>query len=243
MVRALLCRGLLVGLIGGVLAFVFAHYFGEPQVDHAIAFEGAREVALGETPAGEIVSRSVQSSFGLLTGVCIYGLAFGGLFALSFAAAHGRIARVRPRTTAAILALTGYLVVFVVPMTKYPANPPAIGNPDTIGRRTELYLAMLAISILGVIAAYRVGRSLVARWDPWNAVVVALGVYLVIIVGGEILLPSVHETPDGFSADALWRFRMASLGIQATLWATLGLGFGALAERALAARRNVPQPA
>ena len=33
---------------------------------------------------------------------------------------------------------------------------------------------------------------------------------------------------------ALWRFRLASLGIEAVLWTTLGLTFGVVAERHLA---------
>jgi hypothetical protein len=52
----------------------------------------------------------------------------------------------------------------------------------------------------------------------------------------QLILPAVHETPRGFPADVLWRFRVASLGINATLWTTIGLGFGVAAERLLAAR-------
>jgi hypothetical protein len=40
-----------------------------------------------------------------------------------------------------------------------------------------------------------------------------------------------------FPAVVLWKFRMASLGAQFILWATLGVLFGASAERALAAGR------
>ena len=39
MVGALLLRGMLVGVVAGLLAFGFAEIFGEPQVEHAIAFE------------------------------------------------------------------------------------------------------------------------------------------------------------------------------------------------------------
>jgi len=243
MVRSLLWRGLLVGLLGALLAFAFAHRFGAPQVDQAIAFEGARQGALGAVAEPELVSRAVQRSAGLLAGLCIYGLALGGLFSLAFAAAHGRVARVRPRATAALLALAGFLAVVIVPLTKYPANPPSIGSDDTIERRTQLYLALVAISVLGVVAAYRVARSLVGRWDPWNAALSAAAVYLAIVVGAQAALPSVSATPDGFPADVLWDFRAASLGIQAVLWGTVGLGFGALAERALATRARHRPPA
>jgi len=43
----------------------------------------------------------------------------------------------------ALLALAAFITIALVPMLKYPANPPAVGNPDTIGPRTGLYLSML----------------------------------------------------------------------------------------------------
>jgi hypothetical protein len=48
------------------------------------------------------------------------------------------------------------------------------------------------------------------------------------------VLPPVHETPAGFPADVLYRFRLASLGVNLTLWTAIGLGFGAAAQRLLA---------
>ena len=53
------------------------------------------------------------------------------------------------------------------------------------------------------------------------------------IAVAQLILPAVHETPAGFPADVLYRFRLASLGVNLTLWSTIGLGFGAAAERLL----------
>jgi len=53
------------------------------------------------------------------------------------------------------------------------------------------------------------------------------------IAVAQLILPAVHETPAGFPADLLYRFRLASLGINLTLWTAIGLGFGAAAERVL----------
>ena len=50
--------------------------------------------------------------------------------------------------------------------------------------------------------------------------------------------PAVNEVPGDIAAVVLWRFRLASLGTQAVLWATLGLLFGALTERSLAAAQQ-----
>ncbi len=78
MVGTLLLRGMLVGFIAGLLAFGFAKFVGEPQVDRAIAFEARMDAAKGEAPEPELVSRGVQSSWGLLTGAVVYGTAAGG---------------------------------------------------------------------------------------------------------------------------------------------------------------------
>ena len=79
MVGKLLLRGMLVGLVAGILAFAFARVYGEPQVDKAIAFEESQAQAAGEAPELEIVSRATQAGIGLATGVLVYGAALGGL--------------------------------------------------------------------------------------------------------------------------------------------------------------------
>jgi len=54
------------------------------------------------------------------------------------------------------------------------------------------------------------------------------------MVVAMLVLPPVDEVPPEFSAVVLWQFRVASLGTEAVLWTTLGLTFGAVAERYLA---------
>src|SRR4051812_49373221 len=131
MVGKLLLRGMIVGLIAGLFAFAFARVHGEPQVDRAIAFEEQAAQAAGEAPKPEPVDRSTQAGIGLATGVLVYGAALGGLFALVFSFAYGRLGSLGPRGTAALLALLGFLALVVVPGLKYPASPPAVGDPET----------------------------------------------------------------------------------------------------------------
>ena len=69
----------------------------------------------------------VQAGVGLFTGVVVFSAAFGGLFALAFALAHGRIGDFGPRAVSALLATLGFISVSVVPHLKYPASPPSIG--------------------------------------------------------------------------------------------------------------------
>jgi predicted cobalt transporter CbtA len=229
----LLVRGMLVGLAAAVLALVFASLFGEPQVDSAIGFEGMHDHSGMNMSEPEPVSRSVQSTIGLATAVGAYGLAFGGLFALGFAFAYGRLGRLSARATAGVLALGSFVVVFLVPYLKYPANPPAVGQPDTIGSRTAWYFTMVLISLLAGIGATILARRLLARVGTWNAVLLGLLAYVVVVAAAAAVLPIVNEVPADFPASVLWNFRIASLGTQLVLWTTIGLLFGVFTERRL----------
>jgi hypothetical protein len=77
-----------------------------------------------------------------------------------------------------------------------------------------------------------------ARFGTWNAAIIAGGAFIVAIAIVQLALPEINEVPKAFSAVVLWRFRVASLGIQAVLWTTIGLLFGALTERGAARRRG-----
>jgi hypothetical protein len=241
MVGALLLRGMLAGVVAGILGFGFLKIVGEPAVDRAIAFEtrldeikaqalAARGIAAPSEQPG-LVSRAVQAGIGLFTGVVVYSAAFGGLFGLAFASAYGRIGDFGPRATSALLAILGIVAVYIVPSLKYPANPPSVGNPDTIGMRTALYFAMIAISLAGMILAGMLRARLHRCYGAWNAVLIAGAAYLVAMTLVCLALPAVNEVPDQFPAIVLWQFRMASIGAQSIMWATLGLVFAAMTER------------
>jgi predicted cobalt transporter CbtA len=192
-----------------------------------------------EEPAPELVSRRVQAGIGLFTGVMIYNVAFGGLFALAFCLAYGRMGDFSLRATAAVLAALGLVAVYIVPNLKYPANPPSVGDPATIGMRTALYFSMIAISLAAMIAAGMLRLRLLARHGRWNAFLIAAGAYLFVVIVVGLALPPVNEVPAAFPAVVLWRFRMASLGAQLVMWSTIGLIFGAVTERVSATRTSV----
>ncbi|GLS19428.1 membrane protein [Labrys miyagiensis] len=248
MVRDLLVRGMLVGILAGLLCFGFLKIYGEPQVDRAIAFETQMDEAKAKAemakgmpmPADEpeLVSRLTQASWGLLTGVMAYNIAFGGLFALAFAFVFGRLeATSSPRVAAVLVALTGFIAIYLVPNLKYPANPPSVGNPDTIGIRTGLYFLMIAISLGTMILAANMRKALVGRWGNWNATLIVAASYLAVVVIAALLMPVIDEVPEGFPAVILWKFRVASMGAQTIMWSTLALVFGAFAEKLMVQKR------
>jgi hypothetical protein len=242
-----LVRGMLVGILAGLLSFGFLKLYGEPQVDRAIAFEtqldeakAAAERAKGVKveAAPELVSRRVQAGIGLFTAVLVYCTAFGGLFGLAFAFAYGRVgSALRPGSMSVLLAATGFIAIYLIPNLKYPANPPSVGNPETIGIRTALYFIMIALSVTAMVAAIALKRLIVLQFGEWNATLLAAASYLILVAVAGFLLPTINEVPDAFPAVVLWRFRIASIGAQLIMWGTLGVLFGSLTERVFSSVR------
>ncbi len=256
MMRVLLIRGMLVGVLAGLLSFGVARVLGEPQLDRAIAYEEQMTAGhAGDSEAGhqhgttaatghdhraaeESVSRDTQRGIGLLTATAVYGAALGGLFAIVFGVVYGRVGPWDARTTALLLAVAAFLTVYFVPTIKYPANPPAVGIDHTIAYRTQLFFAMIAIAVAAMIVAVMIAKASAATRGAWDATLIGGAVFIGLVIIAGMLMPALDEVPANFPAAVLAEFREASLAIQATLWATLGLVFGRMAESAL---RDVPQ--
>jgi predicted cobalt transporter CbtA len=271
MVRALVLRGAAVGALGGLLAYLFAWVFAEPTIQAAIDYESGRDEAkaalaaatgqAADAPDPELFSRAVQGNIGLGVGVIAFGVAIGLFFAVAFCMAFGRTGNVRPRQLSLLVALAGFLTLFLVPFLKYPSNPPSIGNPDTIRDRGALWLLMVVASVVCAIGATWLGKRLQARFGTWNATLLACAAFVVVMGAGMAVLPALGqlsanvevsgslltETPQplrdstgaivypGFDADLLYRFRLYSVGAQVILWTAIGLAFAPLADRVLRA--------
>jgi hypothetical protein len=248
--KRLIARGLLAGAIGAVPAFIFARLCAEPVISRAIAFEDGRtdaENAHGVHEHGaQLFTRGVQANAGLGFGVLIFGVAMGALFAVLFCVVAARARNIGPRALSALLAAGAFVAVYLVPFVKYPPNPPAVGQADTIGARTGWYLVMVLASVVLAIAAVWLARRVAARLGGWNGGLLATGAYLVAIAVVAVLLPTTDETREtpqplrdgsgaiiypGFPADVLYEFRLLALGTQLVLWATIGLVFATLAGR------------
>jgi magnesium-transporting ATPase (P-type) len=237
--RTLLVRGMLAGLVAGVLAFLWAHFVGESPVRAAIAVEdaaAAKTAVPGAVEEAPLVSRSTQETWGLGLGVLVFSVAIGGFLALVFGIVYGRASTLRARGTVAAICGLGFLAIVLVPLTKYPANPPAVGSGDTISERTEWFFVLIVIALFAVVAAVRFGRQLKARWGTGNATFAAGLLFVVLIAVAHLALPNENEVRAGFPPQILWDFRLANLGTQAILWASLAFGFGLAAERAVEGR-------
>ena len=207
MASGLLLRGLIAGALAGLLAACVSFFAGEPPLERTIQFETAMH---GEAaPEPQIVGRSTQRGVGLFAAHLIYGAAIGGTFSLVFALALGRIGAFEPRPLSGVLALAGFLALVLVPELKYPANPPAIGAAETIGVRTTLYFALLALSLLAMGLAARFVRLLIPKFGPWNGTILSAGLFVVLVCTAMAALPPIDEVPACFPASVLWNFRIA----------------------------------
>lgn len=236
----LLIRGMLAGILAGLLGFGFALAFGEPQVERAIAFEelmAAADDGSADNGAGAEeeapVSRATQAGIGLFVAVVLYAVAMGGILSLVFAGLNGRVGRIGPRALSLLLGLGAFVALILVPDLKYPPNPPAVGDPETIGVRTGLFFVTIAVSVLALALAVAAWRRLAPGLGPWNAAIAALAGYVAVLAIALGMLPAIDEVPENFPALALYEFRVATIGLQVTIWTTLALAFGYLAEQAL----------
>ena len=239
MEKRIIARGLLAGAIGGVLAFLFARIFVEPVIDRAIAYEDAAAHDHGAHEHGvELFTRGVQANIGMGFGVLAFSVAMGALFAVAYCAAYGRVGNISPRLLSVVLAGGMLLSLYVIPALKYPPNPPAVSLDETIRQRTLLYLLLVVLSAALLVAAVGLGRRLAPRFGAWSATLIAAGSYVAAVAVVMLVLPTISETPEHFSADDLYEFRLYSLGTQVVLWATIGLVFAPMAARLLGDREN-----
>lgn len=241
MTRILLVRGMLAGFVAGLLVFALARCLAEPEVERAIAFEASINHAKDEAPDSETVSRKTQRNLGLLTGTLAYGTAIGGIFGLTFAFALGRIAVQSARVLSCLLAALGFVSFVVVPTLKYPASPPSVGNPDTIGIRTLAFFLLIAFSVSTMVLAVQIEHGLRRRFGAWNAALLAALTFVAILALVSHFLPEFDEVPAGFSATLLWRFRVVALEMQVLMWSVLGFFFGWLVDREFGVPRQHAQ--
>jgi predicted cobalt transporter CbtA len=244
--RSLAVAAAMVGLLAGIVAATFASIAGEPAVDDAIAIEEANAAAQTVDPAAHgddeaSVSRSDQRGVGLFGAYALSGAAFGALLALT---THG-LRRGRPDPARRVV-LAGVILagaITVAPWFKYPPNPPAVGDPGTLAERQGLYVAVICIAAaLGLGATVLDRRLSAAGWREHRRRAAVVAGVAVPMLAAYALLPAA---PDEVSLPAtlVWRFRVASLGANLTLWTTLTLGLAWLVGEAQRSRSSAEPPA
>ncbi|MUM16888.1 CbtA family protein [Mycobacterium sp. CBMA271] len=253
MEKSIILRGLGFGAVGGLLSFIFGWIFVEPVINRAISYEEGRGEAQAAIDAAagvhahhegaELFSRFAQANAGLALGVIGFGVAMGALFAVAYVVAIGRVGNLSPRGQALSVAGGLFLVLYVVPFLKFPANPPAASAEGTIKERTGYFVLMIVVAAIALTVALWVGRALAERWETWTATLVAAAVFVVLVGLVMAVTPGFVEAPQplldangtivypGFPAHDLYLFRLYSFLTQAIMWATIGIGFATVVGR------------
>ena len=226
--RNVFLRGAVAGTAARLLTSRAAYVWLEPVLSRAIELEGPAEPPL--------VSRQTQQLLGMPAGFLLVGVALGLLFAVAY--------RMLPSTRSVWersrgLAAGGFVALALIPQLRYPANPPGVGDPATIGVRTSSFLLAVALGVAVVSGAYAGLRALHARGVPAAPRQTAVGAAAVVLVAvGYLLLPDSGDAVDAPAA-LVYHFRVRSLGLLALLYALLGAVFAALTLRA--EREAVPE--
>ena len=222
MFRRLLKQGVLAGMAGGAALALVLRLIGEGPIGRAVALEGGG--------GGEMFSRGTQQLGGMAAAV-LYGAALGAVFTVAYAAVRHRLRAADDWRAAVALAGAAFAALFLLPFLKYPANPPAVGDPDTVGRRTALYLLAVAWSLVATWGGWRAWRALVARGVPVpQAAPATLAVWVALATVGLVALPAETD-PANAPAALIWQFRLATAAGAATFWSVVGMVFGWLRVR------------
>jgi predicted cobalt transporter CbtA len=227
---------LIAGLVAGLCVAAFHFVLTEPIIEQAITIEEQQSESAGmhEEP---VVTRDVQR-LGLVIGYLLYGLIWsvmlGGVYVL--------VQRWLPPADAArralLLGLCAYWSIGLLPFLKYPANPPGVGDPATIGERQALYLAMLALSIAGTVLAMAVGNQVARRRGATVGWLAGVGSLLLFSAALYAVLPG-NPDPVPLPIDLVGTFRVLSLAGLTLFWMLLALLFGALLGRAAPGAKRI----
>ena len=224
---SVLKAAVVAGLVAGVVAAGFHSLLTEPVIDRAIKIEEELSQTRGSPVEEPLVSRGAQR-VGLVFGFLLYGGAWGLLVGILSHLARRLLPALSEAKRSLVLAAVSGWAVAIFPFIKYPANPPGVGDPETIGYRQALYLGFIGLSIIGAVLAFGLQRSLGTgrRW-AWP---VALGLYVAYLVLIYLVMP-VNPDPVRMPSRVVWTFRALSLAGLALFWAVLGVAFGWLCRK------------
>ncbi len=159
-IAIVLISGALAGAIHGTVNFAIV----EPYLDQAIGIENQNLFASGgedDNPqfwAEHEEYRVWQKSGQVLAGM-ILGIAMGSLFGIVYALSRNSLPGKNDVSKAVILAGIMWVTIYLIPFLKYPANPPTIGDADTVVLRGILYLSFIAISGFSAVGFSRLYKK------------------------------------------------------------------------------------
>ncbi len=221
-----LLAGCFAGLIHGAANLAIV----EPYLDDAIGIENQNLFASGEeedTPEFWVEYSSYRDwqKGGQMLAGAILGTSIGALFGIVFSLSRRILPGNHNVKKSLILAGIMWFTIYLIPFMKYPANPPTVGDPDTVVLRAILYLSFIAISGFGAVGFY----LLYKRLQKSKKIAAFIG-YAVFI---RVIFVAMPPNPDEVTApmDLVNGFRAMSLVAVSIYWISLGIILGAFWEK------------
>ncbi len=215
----LLAAIFVAGLLAGLLAAGFHAIATEPIIDQAIQLEEMRHADAAESEP--VVPRNVQK-IGLFVGWLILGFVYAALLGVSYVVARGR-GWIGPGISGPLfLAAGAYLAIALFPALKYPANPPGVGDPETIGFRQGAFLASWVLALGGaMLIGFLAGRLQTSLLGKTAVAAASLALWLVVLYA---LLPP-NPDPVTMPLELISGFRVRSLEGLTVFWLVLACTF------------------
>ena len=220
-ISIVLISGALAGLVHGTVNFTIV----EPYLDQAIGLENESLFASGEAEDNlefwaEYESYRIWQKSGQILAGVILGIAMGSLFGIVYALSRNSLPGKNDVTKAMVLSGIMWVTIYLIPFLKYPANPPTVGENETVVLRTFLYLLLIAISGIGALGFYKLFTRL-----QNNKKYFALLGYIIFIAVVFFVMP---ENPDVITApmNLVNEFRLVSVLGVSSFWGSVGIILG-----------------
>ena len=220
-ITIVLVSGALAGLVHGTVNFAIV----EPYLDQAIGIENQSLFASGEAEDNlefwaEYESYRIWQKSGQVLAGVILGTAMGSLFGIVYALSRNSLPGKNDVAKAVVLSGIMWVTLYLIPFLKYPANPPTVGDADTVVLRTILYLSFIAISGLGALAFFKLSTKF-----QNNKKYLGLVGYVVFII---VVFFAMPENPDEITApmNLVNEFRLVSVLGVSSFWASVGIILG-----------------
>lgn len=221
-----LVSGALAGTLHGVANLAIV----EPYLDEAIGIENQNLFASGEeedTPQFwvEYTSYRDWQKGGQVLAGAILGTSIGALFGIVYALSRHALPGNTDIKKTFLLAGIMWFTLYLIPFLKYPANPPTVGDGETVVLRVILYLSFIAISGFGAVGFYQVYKRL-----KQNTRVLAFVGYAIFIGVVFTLMP---PNPDEVTApmDLVNGFRVMSIVGVSVFWVAAAVILGTLWQK------------
>lgn len=227
--RILLFLGIAIlsGALAGTILGIINLGLVEPYIDQAIGIEIQNSVSSGENvDLSENAHYRIWQKSGEVVAAAVYGISLGALFGIIFAYSKNALPGSNNKKKALFLAGILWFVLYLVVAIKYPANPPAVGNPETIYYREALYVAFIAISgFTALILALLWKRVKINS----KKIVFPL-VYAGIMTAAYLAMPA-NPDPINISMELVQNFRVWTAVTIGIFWGLLGIIFGSLWDK------------